>query len=190
MPVAYSWTMAIRKKEPRSKFYELLQQQIQNEFNASQQYVALAVWLDNSDLPQLAKLFYRQAVEERNHALAITRYLMDTDHHVEIPGIGEVRNDFGDVAELVELALEHEKGITADFRTLAKTAREEDDYQGEQFLQWFLKEQVEEVSQMTTLLNIVRRANGNLFEVETYLARESTGDGGDSGMPPVAGGAL
>lgn len=182
--------MAIKRKEPRSKFYELLQQQVQTEFHASQQYIALGVWLDNSDLPQLAKVFYRQAVEERNHALAITRYLMDTDHHVEIPGIAEVRNDFDEVTELVELALEQEKGVTADFRALAKTAREEDDYQGEQFLQWFLQEQVEEVSEMTTLLNIVRRANGNLFEVETYLARESIGDDGVSGMPPVAGGML
>ncbi|WP_236790205.1 ferritin [Amycolatopsis sp. GM8] len=182
--------MPTKRKEPRSKFYELLQQQIQNEFNASQQYLATAVWFDNSDLPRLAKLFYRQAVEERNHALAITKYLMDTDHHVEIPGTGEVRNDFAEAVELIELALEQEKGITADFRTLVKTAREEDDYQGEQFLQWFLKEQVEEVATMTTLLNIVKRANGNLFEVETWLARESAGGKGDSGLPSVAGGAL
>ncbi|MTD56390.1 ferritin [Amycolatopsis pithecellobii] len=182
--------MAIKRKEPRSKFYELLQQQVYNEFNASQQYVAIAVWFDNSDLPQLAKFFYRQALEERNHALAVTRYLMDTDHHVEIPGTGEVRNDFTEPVELVELALEQEKAVTADFRTLLKTAREEDDYQGEQFLQWFLKEQVEEVSTMTTLLNVVKRGNGNLFDVETWLSREQPGASGDSAMPAVAGGAL
>jgi ferritin len=182
--------MAIKKKEPRSKFYELLQQQIHNEFNASQQYTAIAVWSDAADLPQLAKFFYRQAVEERNHALAITKYLLDTDHHVEIPGTGEVRNDFEEVIELVELALEQEKGVSADFHTLVKAARAEDDYQGEQFLQWFLKEQVEEVAKMTTLCNVVRRAGGNLFEVENWLARESAGDGGDPGMPAVAGGAL
>ncbi len=178
------------KKEPRSKFYELLQQQVQNEFHASQQYVALAVWFDNADLPQLAKHFYRQAVEERNHALAIVQYLIDTDHHVDIPPTGEVRNDFAEPLELVELALEQEKEVTADFRTLMKAARAEDDYQGEQFLQWFLKEQVEEVSQMSTLVNVVKRANGNMFEVETWLARESVGDDGASDMPPVAGGAL
>ncbi|AIJ20261.1 ferritin family protein [Amycolatopsis methanolica 239] len=178
------------KKEPRSKFYELLQQQVQNEFHASQQYVALAVWFDNADLPQLAKHFYRQAVEERNHALAIVQYLIDTDHHVDIPPTGEVRNDFAEPLELVELALEQEKEVTADFRTLMKAARAEDDYQGEQFLQWFLKEQVEEVSQMSTLVNVVKRANGNMFEVENWLARESVGDDGNADMPPVAGGAL
>ncbi|OXM74350.1 MULTISPECIES: ferritin [Amycolatopsis] len=182
--------MAMLKKEPRSKFYELLQQQVQNEFHASQQYVALAVWFDNADLPQLARHFYRQAVEERNHALAIVQYLIDTDHHVDIPPTGPVRNDFAEPLELVELALEQEKEVTADFRTLMKAARAEDDYQGEQFLQWFLKEQVEEVSQMSTLVNVVKRANGNMFEVETWLARESVGDDGAPEMPPVAGGAL
>jgi ferritin len=184
-------SMALTKKEPRSKFYELLQAQIHNEFNASQQYIALAVWFDNEDLPQLAKHFYKQSVEERNHAMALVQYMMDTDHHVQIPGTGEVRNDFSDVTELVELALAQEKEVAVDIKMLAKAARAEEDYIAEQFTQWFLKEQVEEISQMTTLLNIVKRANGNLFEVEAHLHRETVGDAGaDSGMPPVAGGAL
>ncbi|SFA83638.1 Ferritin [Amycolatopsis marina] len=183
--------MALTKKQPRSKFYELLQGQVHNEFNASQQYIALAVWFDNEDLPQLAKHFYKQAKEERNHAMAIVQYMMDTDHHVEIPGTGEVRNDFSDVAELVQLALDQEKEVAADIKTLAKAARSEDDYQGEQFMQWFLKEQVEEVAQMETLAKIVRRSNGNLFDVEAFLYRESVGDGGeDAMMPPVAGGVI
>lgn len=177
--------------EPRSKFYELLQQQVQNEFTASHQYVALAVWFDREDLPQLAKHFYRQAVEERNHALAIVQYLIDTDHHVDIPGIGEVRNDFTDPVELIQLALDQEKDVKADIETLAKAARAEDDYTGEQFMQWFLKEQVEEIAQMSTLLNVAKRAKGNLFELERFLDRESVVDGGtDTTMPPVAGGAL
>ncbi|WP_158888472.1 ferritin [Amycolatopsis anabasis] len=183
--------MVTKKSEPRSKFYELLQAQVHNEFNASQQYIALAVWFDNEDLPQLAKHFYKQSIEERNHALALVQYLMDTDHHVEIPGTGEVRNDFSDPAQLVELALEQEKEVASDIKTLAKAARAEDDYQAEQFMQWFLKEQVEEISQMSTLLNVVKRAKGNMFDVEQFLHRETVGDGGDDPtMPPVAGGAL
>ncbi|GAB3500277.1 ferritin [Amycolatopsis cihanbeyliensis] len=189
--MAYLFGMAVTKKQPRSKFYELLQGQVHNEFNASQQYVALAVWFDNEDLPRLAKHFYKQSIEERNHALALVQYMMDTDHHVEIPGTGEVRNDFSNAVELLELALAQEKEVAADIKTLAKAARSEDDYQGEQFMQWFLKEQVEEIAQMSTLLNVLKRANGNLFEVEQFLNRESVGDDGDDPtMPPVAGGAL
>lgn len=174
-----------------SKFHELLQQQIRNEFTASQQYVAVAVWFDDQDLPQLAKHFYHQALEERNHAMMIVQYLLDNDIKVTIPGVDEVRNDFTAAVEVVELALNQEREVTDEVIRLAKTARDEDDYKGEQFMQWFLKEQVEEVSQMSTLLNVVKRANGNLFDVENYMARESVGDGGaDSGAPRAAGGSV
>ncbi|OAP27264.1 Ferritin BfrB [Amycolatopsis sp. M39] len=183
--------MAATKKEPRSKFYELLQAQIHNEFNASQQYIALAVWFDNEDLPQLAKHFYKQSVEERNHAMALLQYMLDRDHHVEVPGTGEVRNEFSAPLELLELALEQEKEVAADISAMAKAARAEEDYISEQFTQWFLKEQVEEISQMSTLVTVARRAGDSVYEIEKFLHRESVGDAGaDSGMPPVAGGAL
>ncbi|RSM65341.1 ferritin [Kibdelosporangium aridum] len=174
-----------------SKFHQLLQQQIRNEFTASQQYIAVAVWFDDQDLPQLAKHFYHQALEERNHAMMIVQYLLDNDIKVAIPGIDEVRNDFAEAAELIELALNQERQVTDEVIALAKAARDEDDYKGEQFMQWFLKEQVEEVAQMSTLFNVVKRSNGNLFDVETFIARESVGDGGsDSGAPRAAGGSL
>lgn len=190
MNLAYGEFMTSLKNHSHSKFHELLQAQVRNEFHASQQYIALAVWFDNEDLPQLAKHFYQQAVEERNHALALVQYLLDIGQHVEIPGTGDVRNNFSNVRELIELALEQEKEVTADIRTLAKAAREEDDYTGEQFIQWFLKEQVEEVAAMSTLLNVVDRAQGNMFDVEQFLHRESISDEDDPTMPAVAGGKL
>jgi bacterioferritin B len=174
-----------------SKFHSLLQEQVRHEFTASQQYVALAVWFDGQDLPQLAKHFYRQSLEERNHAMMIVQYLLDNDLAPTIPGIDEVRNDFTKAADLVALALKQEKEVTDEIIKLAKVARDEDDYKGEQFMQWFLKEQVEEVAQMTTLLNVMHRANGNLFDVENFLARESVGaDGDDPLAPHAAGGSL
>jgi ferritin len=174
-----------------SKFQQALQDQVRNEFSAAQQYVALAVWFDGQDLPQLAKHFYRQALEERNHAMMIVQYLLDNDIQPAIPGVPEVRNDFSTAADLIELALNQERDVTEQVIALAKTARDEDDYKGEQFMQWFLKEQVEEVAQMSTMLNVVRRADGNLFDVENFLARESVGDTGDDPLAPrAAGGAL
>lgn len=56
-----------------SKFNELLTRQVGNEFAASHQYVAVAAWFDGQDLPQLAKHFYRQSLEERNHAMMMVR---------------------------------------------------------------------------------------------------------------------
>ena len=174
-----------------TKFHKLLQEQVRHEFTASQQYIALAVWFDGHDLPQLAKHFYHQSLEERNHAMMIVQYLLDNDIQATIPGVDEVRNDFSEAAELVTLALKQEKEVTDEIVKLAKTARDEDDYKGEQFMQWFLKEQVEEVAQMTSLLNVMKRANGNLFDVENFLARESVGDGGTDALAPhAAGGSL
>ncbi|GAB3286143.1 ferritin [Parasphingorhabdus pacifica] len=176
----------IRPKE--SKFHQLLQDQVRNELTAAQQYIAVAVWFDNEDLPQLASHFYGQAREERNHAMMIVQYLLDNDIKVTIPSIEEVRNEFSETRELVALALEQEREVTEEIVTLARTAREEGDYLGEQFLQWFLKEQVEEVSQMSTLLAVVDRAKGNLFDVENFLAREDVGDDGDDHTAPKAAG--
>jgi ferritin len=174
-----------------NKFQQALQDQVRREFTASQQYVALAVWFDGQDLPQLAKHFYRQALEERNHAMMMVQYLLDNGIRPAVPGVGEVRNDFTAPAQLIELALNQEREVTEEIINLAKTARDEDDYKSEQFMQWFLKEQVEEVAQMTTLLNVVERSNGNLFDVENFLARESVGDSGHDPLAPrAAGGTL
>ncbi|HEY8457501.1 MAG TPA: ferritin [Actinopolymorphaceae bacterium] len=179
------------KRGKDSKFLELLREQIRHEFTAHQQYVAIAVWFDAQDLPRLAAHFYRQALEERNHAMMIVQYLLDQGVKVTIPGVDEVRNDFASAREAVALALEQEQNVTEQFVTLAKTARDEGDYIGEQFLQWFLHEQVEEVSSMSTLLTVVERAGDTLFYVEDFLARETVGDAGKAaGAPAAAGGAV
>ncbi|MBW0116972.1 ferritin [Pseudonocardia abyssalis] len=172
-----------------SKFPSLLRDQIRNEFTASQQYTAVAVYLDDQDLPQIAAHFYAQAIEERNHAMAMVQYLLDTDLPVHIPGVDDVRNDFSSVEDVVRLALAQEKAVTAQITALARTARDEGDYLGEQFMQWFLKEQVEEVASMSTLLTVVQRAGDNLFHIEDFVNRELKKGAGtaDPTAPPVAG---
>ena len=173
----------------QTPFHELLRDQIRNEFTASQQYTAVAVYCDDEDLPQLAAHFYAQALEERNHAMGMVQYLLDNDVHVRVPGTDEVRNDFKSVEDVVELVLDQEKRVTDQITVLARAARDQGDYLGEQFMQWYLKEQVEEVASMTTLLRIVRRAGDNLFHVEDFVAREMKAvAGADPTMPPSAGG--
>jgi ferritin len=173
-----------------SHFDQLLSAQIGNEFSASQQYIAIAVWFDSRDLPQLAKHFYRQSLEERNHALMLVQYRLDRGLRIVVPGVDSVVYEFANETEPIALALEQEKRVTLQIEALFAAARAENDALGEQFMLWFLKEQVEEVASMSTLLAIVERAS-NLFDVENYLVRESVGDGGaDIGAPEAAGGAL
>jgi len=172
-------------------FTGLLGAQVKNEFAASQQYAAIAVWFDSQDLPQLARYFYRQSLEERNHAMMMVQYMLDRDLAVTIPGIGPVRNEFAAPTEPIAMALAQEQQVTADIEALFAAARSEGDPLGEQFMLWFLKEQVEEVASMTTLLNVAQRAGDNWFDLENFVARESIGDGGhDVAAPPAAGGAL
>ncbi|WP_342023886.1 ferritin [Arthrobacter citreus] len=172
-------------------FTELLEAQIGHEFNASQQYVAMAVFFDGEDLPQLARHFYAQSVEERNHAMMLVQYMLDRDLPVSIPGVAAVRNGFSSVVEPIALALEQEQQVTRQIEALFAAARAEGDALGEQFMLWFLKEQVEEVASMSTLLTVAKRAD-NLFDLENFMARERIGDGGehDAGAPEAAGGAL
>jgi ferritin len=174
------------------RFHDAVNEQIGYEFGASQQYIAIAVYYDSETLPQLAAHFFRQAVEERNHAMMLVQYLLDADEAVQIPGVEAPRTAFADAVEPVTLALEQEKRVTAQISALAALAREENDLVGEEFLNWFLKEQREEVSSMSDLLKLVQRASeSNLLLAEEFLARNAVGDqGADPSAPAAAGGAL
>ena len=172
-------------------FPDGLNEQVGHELAASQQYVAIAVNYDAQTLPRLAAHFYRQAVEERNHAMMIVQYLLDAGERVVIPGLAAPQTEFADVVAPVRLALEQERRVTQQISALTQLARTEGDLVGEQFLHWFLQEQREEVSSMDALLTVVERSQDNVMLVEDYLARETvTGAGAEASAPPAAGGAL
>ena len=172
-------------------FADALNRQIGYEFAASQQYIAVAAYYDAETLPELAAHFYRQAVEERNHAMMIVQYLLDSDERVVTPGVEAPQTAFSDAVAPVTLALAQEKRVTDQIVELVKLAREEGELVGEQFLHWFLQEQREEVASMTELLAIVERGRDNLLHVEEYLSRSAGGENVlEAGAPPAAGGAL
>src|SRR5262245_6201348 len=172
-------------------FADALNEQISNEFAASQQYVAAAVYYDSETLPRLAAFFYRQAVEERNHAMIMVQFLLDVDEDVKIPDIKSQQTKYDDVVGPVRMALEQEKRVSEEIDALFKLAREQGNFKGEQFLSWFVTEQVEEVSSMTDLLNVAEGAKDTPVLIEEFLAREQIGDqGGDPTAPEAAGGAL
>jgi ferritin len=171
-----------------SRFADQLNEQIGNEFAAHQQYVACAVYYDALTMPQMASFFYAQALEERDHAMMMVQYLLDTDAEVRIPGVAAPVTSFTDVVAPVELALDQEKRVTEQVFALTRTAREESDFAAEQFMQWFIKEQVEEVATMSDLLRVVERSKDDPMEIENFMAREhSSGEGADPTAPHPAG---
>jgi ferritin len=174
---------------PAQPFVDELNAQIGREFGASQQYVAHAVFYDGLTLPRTAAFFYDQAVEERGHALMMVQYLLDADAQPVIPGVAAPVTEFDDWVSPFAVALEQERRVTDQIASLAATARRENDYVSEQFVQWFLKEQVEEVSTMSDLLAVAERIRDRPMDFEDYLAREKSGGAeADPTAPPVAGG--
>ena len=170
-----------------TQFVMKLQEQIGHEFGAHQQYVAIATYFDALTMPQMAALFYAQALEERDHAMMMVRYLLDQGEEVAIPALDAPKMDFADVIEPVKLALDQEKRVTSQINELTRVAREDSDFASDQFMQWFIKEQVEEVAKMGDLLAVVTRAKGDLERIEDWVAREETGESADPTAPPIAG---
>jgi ferritin len=172
---------------PAARFTDQLNTQIGYELAAHNQYLACAIYYDDQTMPQMAAFFYAQALEERNHALMMVQYLLDTDTAVKLPGVDAPVSDFADVVAPVALALDQEQRVSEQINALLKIARDEGDFASEQFMQWFIKEQVEEVATMTDLLAVATRCRDDFEDIEEYVAREQAGDRTDATAPRVAG---
>lgn len=150
--------------------------QIGHEFGASMQYLGIAGYFQSENLSLLAKFFFDQAEEEKEHAIKFVHYVLDTDGQLRIPAIPEARFDFKSAEEAVEAALNWEKEVTGQINRLMDLARAQNDYLAQNFLQWFFDEQLEEITKMDQLLSVVRRAGEkNLLMVEAYLAHLDSG---------------
>jgi ferritin len=159
------------------KMNTAINEQVGREFGAFLQYIAIAAHFDAQGLPRLAKHFYRQADEERDHAMRFVHYVVEAGGSAAIPAVAAPKGAFTNAEQAVQLSLDWEEEVTRQIHSLVTLAVTERDYTTQNFLQWFVEEQLEEVSSMSQLLSVVRRAGeGNLLLVEQYLARE----GGDA----------
>ena len=150
---------------------DAMNEQIQSEFHASSQYVAMAIYFDEQGLPDLAQFFYRQAEEERMHAMKFVHFLLETGAKPLIPPVPEVPNAFDDAADAVQTALNQELTVTDQINNLVRIAMEENDFTSNNFLQWYVQEQVEEVDTFNTLLQTIEHAAGNMLFVEDFVRR-------------------
>ncbi len=163
----------------KEKTVAAMNTQIQSEFSASAQYVAIAVYFDEEGLPELANFFYRQAEEEREHAMKFVHFLLEAGAKPIIPGLSDMRNEFSSAADAVQFALAQENHVTEQINSLVTLAMAEGDITSQNFLQWFVTEQVEEVSTMTSLLQTIHHAGSSLLLVEDYVRRMPAGGEGE-----------
>jgi len=155
------------------KLIAAFNQQIGNEMGASLQYVAIASYFDSETLPQLARFFYRQSEEEREHAMRFVKFINDVGGRVKIPALPAPQSDFASAEAAVGKALEWEEEVTRQIYDLVEVAKGDKNYVGVRFLDWFVEEQLEEVTTMSDLLAVIRRAGADrLLFVEEYLVRQ------------------
>jgi len=166
----------------KQKVADLMNAQIKSEFSASAQYIAIAIYFEEAALSELAQFFYRQSEEERMHAMKFIHFMLEAGAKPLIPSLPEFKNEFTRPAEAVQFALDQEMKVTGEINHLVTTAVAENDHTSNQFLQWFVTEQVEEVDTMTTLLQTIQHANGNMLLVEDFVLRNpqhgAAADGG------------
>jgi ferritin len=151
------------------KMNKQLNEQITNEFNAQQTYLAMACMFERKGLPLLAKHFRTQTEEEREHALKILDYVLEVGGTVQLQPLPAPRPEYPSVLAAIEAAVEHEKKVTRQIHDLCTLAESEKDYGTRNFLNWFCEEQVEEVSSMEQLANAARMCGDQLLQLEAYL---------------------
>ncbi|MEV6274703.1 ferritin-like domain-containing protein [Nocardia sp. NPDC051832] len=171
-------------------FPVLLRDQIRHGFTAAQQCLAAAVYFDANRLPQLAKYCYQRSELYRAHALRMIQYLLDRELAVRVGNLGDVQPDFESPRAALLFLQRAENTQTDQITELAGAARATNDYLGERFVQWFLKEQVDNLARMNTLVTVLERGAGDLFDVEEFVARElNTPVRHDRTAPKMAGAA-
>jgi bacterioferritin B len=154
------------------KLNAAIDQQIGREFGASLQYISIAAYFSEEGLLGLAGFFNQQSDEERAHALRFAKYVLDCGGHLEIPAIGAPKHAFQSIVEAVQLSLTWEQEVTRQINALVALAVAEKDPTTQNFLNWFLNEQIEEVATMETLLKVARRAGENVLLVDEFIARQ------------------
>jgi ferritin len=165
----------------KQSIVDALNKQVKEEFSAQGQYIAIAFYFDGETLPELSKFFHAQAQEEHGHGMKLLQYIADAGGHPVVPATVEPKNHFEAAEEAIQLALDQELKVTDQINKLVDLAQKENDHLTRQFLQWFVTEQLEEVSSMTDLLNVVKRASKtNLLLAESFLARSSGELGGEA----------
>lgn len=156
-----------------------LNAQLGKELEAHLQYLSISSWFDSEGLPELTAFFARQATEEHEHAMKFLTYIQDVGGPVVIPALAAPKPAFESAEEAVAASLEWENEVTASIDAIMDQAIATRDHATQAFLQWFVTEQVEEVSTIGELLQVTRRAGErNLLLLEDYVARLGGGEGG------------
>jgi bacterioferritin B len=146
----------------------MLVRQIASEVTAHMHYLAISIYFRQRSLDRWAELFYKQSMEEAEHAMKIINFLLDDGHEFDLPGVERQSTRFESALAACRSALDSEQRVSRQFQEMAAAATEEKDFRAFQFLQWFIEEQVEEESKMQKLIDLIE-SGVNLFQIQADL---------------------
>ena len=149
------------------KIEEICNRQIEREGYSSNLYVSMASWAENNGYSGVAAWLYIQADEERIHMLKFIRYINERGGRSVIPALKKPAAEFNDVEEVFRQVLKHEEFVTSSINEIVALTLEEKDFNTNNFLQWFVMEQVEEETSARTIIDKIRLVgNNNLYQFD------------------------
>jgi ferritin len=152
------------------------------EFRASHEYLAMAIWLSEHDLPGFSTWMRKQSSDELGHAQRIIDHLVERDQKVVLPAIAAPPASWKSAEALCDHVLKNEREVTASINGLFTLADKSKDRPASVMLQWFVNEQMEEEAAARAVLGRIRLA-GNTGVGLLMIDQELAG-GSVPGMPP------
>lgn len=147
-------------------------EQVRNEFAASLQYLAIAIYFEQESMDNTADFFYAQAQEENEHGMKLLGYVVETGGNAELLAIPAPVAKINSAEDAFQTSLNWELEVTGQINALMDMAKQQNDYLAENFLQWFVNEQLEEVTTMEKFLNLVRKmGEKNIYMLEQLIKR-------------------
>jgi ferritin len=156
----------------KAKVQSAITEQIKKEEYSSRLYLAMATWCDVNGYPGAAKFLYNHSDEERMHMLKFVHYVNERNGKAELLDIEKPGADYVSLQDVFEKVMEHEVYITEAINTLYEIALSEKDYTTQNFLQWFITEQLEEETLFNTILDkikLVGNDKAGMFHIDKEL---------------------
>ncbi len=142
-----------------AKMETALNSQVNKELHSAYIYLGMANYLESQNFKGMASWMKKQASEEVEHAEKIIGYLQDRGAHVELEAIDKPRNEYESILNAFESGLAHERVVTESIHDLVILARDEKDLATENFLTWFVSEQVEEEATFSYVVDLLMKVN-------------------------------
>lgn len=156
------------------KLEKAINDQIRIEEESSRIYLAMASWCEVKGLPGAARFLYQHSDEEREHQLKFVHFLNDRGGHAVLQAVDQPAAEFNSIEELFDKVLKHEQFVTKKINEMVDICLEEKDHTTNNFLQWFVEEQIEEeslVQDVVDKIKLVGESKVGNFHIDMYLSQ-------------------